>query len=254
MHFYGPLPMKTDTLRETIYAFNNSDTVASYDADMDIWHPNRVKMASIVCEILPFDRTERVRFLDLGAGTGYLSHKLIETFPHATIIAVDAAALMIEKAKVRLHNHLERVTFHVSPFQELPKKLGTLAPVDAVVSSLALHHLYREEKLTLIRYVHSLLRPHGWFVNCDVFKTSDAVLEARFRRLHHQGIQERTRQIRHEEKSLDEISSTLSDKEKKDGDNLLLLMDDLQIIAEAGFRTAECFWKEYREAVYGGIK
>ncbi|KKO18069.1 MAG: putative methyltransferase [Candidatus Brocadia fulgida] len=179
--------MKTDTLRETIYAFNNSDTVASYDADMDIWHPNRVKMASIVCEILPFDRTERVRFLDLGAGTGYLSHKLTETFPHATIIAVDAAALMIEKAKVRLHNHLERVTFHVSPFQELPKKLGTLAPVDAVVSSLALHHLYREEKLTLIRYVHSLLRPHGWFVNCDVFKTSDAVLEARFRRLHHQG-------------------------------------------------------------------
>lgn len=246
--------MERNTLRETVYAFNNSNIVASYDADMDLWHPNRVKMASIVCEILPFDRTEHLHFLDLGTGTGYLSHKIMETFPHAKIVAVDAAALMIEKAKVRLNKYLEHVTFHVSTFQDLQKKMDTLSPVDAVVSSFALHHLYREEKLALLKYIQSILKPHGWFVNCDVFKTSDAVLEARFRRLHYQGIQERTRKIRHEEKSLDEISSELSDKEKKDGDNLLLLMDDLQLIAEAGFRTAECFWKEYREAVYGGIK
>jgi hypothetical protein len=91
-------------------------------------------------------------------------------------------------------------------------------------------------------------------LNCDIFKTADAVLEARFRRLHHQGIQERTRKIKHQEKSLGQISSALADKEKKDGDHLLLLMDDLQLLAEAGFRTPECFWKEYREAVYGGVK
>ena len=246
--------MEKNTLRETVYAFNNSNIVASYDADMDIWHPNRVKMASIVCEVLPFNRTEHLRVLDLGAGTGYLSHKIIETFPCAEIIAVDAAALMIEKAKARLNNHLEHVTFHVSTFQDLPKSMDAHSSVDAVVSSFALHHLYREEKLTLLNYVQSILRPHGWFINCDVLKTADAVLEARFRRLYYQGIQERTRKIRHEEKSLDEISSALSDKEKESGDNPLCLMDELQIIAEAGFRTAECFWKEYQEAVYGGIK
>lgn len=246
--------MENNALRETVYAFNNSDTVASYDADMDVWHPNRVKMASIVCEILPFDRTDNLHFLDLGTGTGYLSHKILETFPNAKIVAVDAAALMIEKAKIRLNNHREQVTFHVSTFQDLPKKTEALSHIDAAVSSLALHHLYREEKLTLIKYVQSILNPHGWFVNGDVFKSADAVLEARFRRLHYQGIQERTRTIRHEEKPLDQISAELSDKEKKDGDNLLLLTDDLQIITEAGFRTAECFWKEYREAVYGGIK
>jgi ubiquinone/menaquinone biosynthesis C-methylase UbiE len=246
--------MKKDTLREAVYAFNNTDTVATYDIDMDVWHPNRVKMASIVCEILPFDRAEDVSILDLGVGTGYLSQRIIETFTNAKIIAIDAAELMIEKAKLRLKDHLGQITFQISTFQELSDKVNSLSDLDAVVSSFALHHLYREEKLMLFQYVHSVLKPHGWFVNCDIVKTADAVLEARFRRLHHQGIQERTRKLKHQEKSLDQISSELADKEKKDGDHPLLLKEDLQLLAEAGFRTAECFWKEYREAVYGGIK
>lgn len=246
--------MKKDTLRGTVYAFNTTDTVATYDLDMDVLHPNRARMASVVCEVLPFDKAENVRILDLGVGTGYLSQRIIETFPHARIVAVDVAELMIDKAKLRLKNHLSQVTFQVSAFQELPDKISTLSPVDAVVSSFALHHLYREEKLTLFRYIHSLLKPHGWFVNCDIFKTADAMLEARFRRLHYQGIQERTRKIKRQEKTLDQISSELAGKERKDGDHLLFLTDDLQLLAEAGFRTAECFWKEYREAVYGGIK
>lgn len=246
--------MKKDALRETVYAFNNSDTVATYDIDMDVWHPNRAKMASIVCEVLPFDKTENLTLLDLGVGTGYLSHKIIETFPNARIIAVDAAELMINKAKLRLKDKLRQFTFQISTFQELSDKVNTLSDLDAVVSSFALHHLYREEKQMLFKYIHSILKPHGWFVNCDIFKTADAVLEALFRRLHHQGIQERTRNLKHQEKSLDQISSELTEKEKKDGDHPLLLMDELQLLSEAGFRTAECFWKEYREAVYGGIK
>ncbi|MCF6154558.1 MAG: class I SAM-dependent methyltransferase [Candidatus Brocadia sp.] len=246
--------MKKNALRETVYAFNNTDTAATYDIDMDVWHPNRFKMASIVCEVLPFDRAEKLSILDLGVGTGYLSQKIIETFPHAKIVAVDAAERMIDKAKLRLKDRLGQVTFQISTFQEVPDKINTISGLDAVVSSFAIHHLYREEKLRLFHYIHSILKPYGWFVNCDVFKTADAVLEARFRRLHYQGIQERTRKIRHQEKTLDQISSELAEKEKKDGDHLLFLMDDLQLLAESGFRTAECFWKEYREAVYGGIK
>ena len=101
--------MEKTALRETVYAFNNNDIVATYDFDMDVWHPNRAKMASIVCEILPFHKNGNLKFLDLGVGTGYLSRRIIEAFPHATIIAVDAAELMIEKAKIRLQEHQNRL-------------------------------------------------------------------------------------------------------------------------------------------------
>lgn len=245
--------MGKGTLRETVYAFNNTDIAATYDLDMDVWHPNRAKMASIVCEILPFNKTEKLNILDLGVGTGYLTHRLIEAFPNAEIIAVDAAELMVEKAKVRLKDHLEHITFLISAFQELSRKENTLSGIDVVVSSFALHHLYREEKLMLFKYIHSIVKPNGWFINCDLIKIADTLLENRFRYLHHLGIQQRIKRIKHLEKTIDQISFESAEKEKKGGDHPLLLVEDLQLLQEAGFRRVECFWKEYREAVYGGI-
>ena len=246
--------MEKTAMRETVYAFNNHDIVDTYDSDMDVWHPNRAKMASIICEILPFHKTASLKFLDLGVGTGYLSHRIIEAFPNATIVAVDAAELMIEKARIRLRDHLQQVTFRLSTFQELPDEEDTLSGLDAVVSSFALHHLYREEKLALFEYIRSILKPNGWFLNCDILRTTDAVLEARFRYLHHLGIHQRLKKIKGMEKPIDRIASELAEKEKKDGDHPLSLTSDLQVLTDAGFRTSECFWKEYREAVYGGIK
>src|SRR4030067_2436155 len=226
--------MEKTALRETVYAFNNNDIVATYDFDMDVWHPNRAKMASIVCEILPFHKDGNLKFLDLGVGTGYLSRRIIEAFPHTTIIAVDAAELMIEKAKIRLQDHLKQVTFKLSTFQELPDKENTLSNLDAVISSFALHPVYRQEKLTLFKYIRSILKPNGWFINCDIFKTSDAVLEARFRYLHHLGIQQRIKRIKDTEKPLDQISSELAEKEKKDGDHPLFLPVTFQALQQPG--------------------
>lgn len=246
--------MEKATLRKTVYAFNNTDIVDTYDFDMDVWHPNRAKMASVMCEILPFQKSENLNILDLGVGTGYLTHRIIEAFPNASVVAVDAAELMMEKAKLRLQNHLKQVSFHAATFQELYNKRNTFSNLDAVVSSFAFHHLYREEKLMLFQYIYSILKPNGWFINCDIFKTADPALEARFRYLQYLGIQQRLKRIKHEEKSVEQIASQLAEKEKKDGDHPLLLSDDLHLLKEAGFHTRECFWKEYREAVYGGIK
>jgi hypothetical protein len=46
----------------------------------------------------------------------------------------------------------------------------------------------------------------------------------------------------------------LADLERNDHDQPLTLEDDLETAREAGLRSAEVFWKEYREAVWGGPK
>jgi len=240
--------------RETAYAFNNSDIIATYDLDMDVWHPNRKHMTSLAGEILPFDRSENIRILDLGVGTGYLTHKIIETFPNVSIVAVDAAGMMIDKAKIRLKAQLGQVTFKVATFQELPDKANDITGLDAVVSAFALHHLLKEEKLKLFQFVHSILKPDGWFINCDIFNAADPSNEALYRRLLYKGTQERALRLKKQEKSLDYIASEYTSKEKRDGDHPLSITEETQLLTEAGFRSVDCFWKEYREAVYGGKK
>lgn len=42
------------------------------------------------------------RILDLGCGTGYLTHLLLDRFPHAKIIAVDIAEKMVQTARENL--------------------------------------------------------------------------------------------------------------------------------------------------------
>ncbi|MHC4269565.1 MAG: class I SAM-dependent methyltransferase [Planctomycetota bacterium] len=246
--------MDEKTQRDTAYAFNDSDIIATYDLDMDVWHPNRKKMASIACEILPFNRSDNIRILDLGVGTGYLSQKIIETFPKASIVAIDAAEMMIDKAKLRLKDQLERITFETATFQELSNKEKDLSGIDTVVSAFALHHLSREEKLRLFQYVHSILKPDGWFINCDIFNATDPAIEALFRHLLYKGTQERTLNLKHQEKTLDYIATEYTSKEKRDGDNPLSVTEETQLLTQAGFRMVDCFWKEYREAVYGGTK
>lgn len=246
--------MTENAQRDTAYAFNSSDIIATYDLDMDIWHPNRKQMASIACEILPFDKSEKIRVLDLGVGTGYLSQKIIEMYPNVSIVAIDAAEMMTDKAKIRLKDNLEQITFKTATFQELSNKEKNLSGIDAVVSAFALHHLLREEKLKLFQYVHSILKPDGWFINCDIFNATDPAIEALFRRLLYKGTQDRTLSLKHQEKPLDYIASEYTSKEKRDGDNPLSITEETQLLAEAGFRMVDCFWKEYREAVYGGTK
>ena len=246
--------MTRRTQKDTAYAFNDSDIIASYDLDMDVWHPNREKMALIAGEILPFKRSESLRILDLGVGSGYLSYKMIEMFPNASLIAVDAAALMIDHAKQRLEAHLGQITFKAMTFQELPEKEKNLSGIDAAVSAFALHHLSRDEKLRLFQFVYSILKPNGWFINCDIFQSVAPVFETLFRHQQYIGVRERTRSMKNQEKSLDQISSEYTAKEKRDGDNLMTVTEDMEILSEAGFQMVECIWKEYRESVYGGIK
>ncbi|GJQ60191.1 MAG: class I SAM-dependent methyltransferase [Candidatus Scalindua sp. AMX11] len=240
--------------KDTAYAFNNSDIIASYDLDMDVWHPHREKMASIAGEILPFGEADPVRILDLGVGSGYLTNKMIERFPHASIIAVDAASLMIDQAKLRLNANLGQITFKPVTFQELPEKERDLSGIDAAVSAFALHHLSREEKLRLFQFVHSILKPNGWFVNCDIFRSAVPAFEELFRHLQYVGVRERTRSLKNQEKSLEQIASEYTAKEKKDGDKLMTVAEEIDLLSEAGFQRNECFWREYREAVHGGIK
>lgn len=235
-------------------AYDHAARVAQYDAAMNIMHPNRAKMAEIVCAMLPFAPNENATILDLGTGTGFLTAYLLQTFPQARIIAVDGAAAMVQQAQARLHEKARALTWRICTFQELARHTSELPMLDAIVSCFALHHLAAEEKLELYRALFGKIRAGGWLINADIVALPHPQIEARYQHLRGLGIQHRTREQRGEEKTLQTIAAELAQLEREDGDQPLQLEHDLQLLRKAGFQEVDCFWKETREAVWGGLK
>ena len=104
--------------------------------------------------------------LDLGAGTGLELISFFEKFPDAHVTVIDISEKMLEMLEKRDFSH--KVTKICGDFFEVDFGNG----YDAVISTSALHHFLREDKLRLFEKVHSCLRSGGVFINSDKFANS----------------------------------------------------------------------------------
>lgn len=238
----------------SITAYDLPDRVASYDADMDLMHPNRSKMVEIALEVLPFEVHSTIHALDLGTGTGYFTERFLKKYPRANIIAIDGAVAMVDLAAARLGGLADRVDFRVGDFRQLSQLVSNQERVHVVYSSYALHHLNRADKLEVIRQARNLLKSGGWFLNADLIIAERPEIEGRIQEIRVQGIVKRARG---KDLRFADSKSTrrfLDELEAKEGDQPLPLLEDLQVLKEAGFEKHAVFWTEYREAVTGGTK
>ena len=96
--------------------------------------------------------------VDLGCGTGTLAIMVKQAQPAAHVIGVDVDAKILGIARAKI----TRAGIDVELRQGLVQEVG-LAPasVDRVLSSLVLHHLTTDEKLSALRTLHAALKPGG---------------------------------------------------------------------------------------------
>src|SRR5215471_16700444 len=135
----------------SIGAYDVSQRVKTYDADMELMHPNRSKMVQVALEVLPFPKTAALRAIDLGIGTGYFTERFLNYFPNSEVLGIDGAPAMIELAKARLRSLASRVQFATGDFRSLQRLAGGVDTADVVFSAYALHHLNRTDKEGVLR-------------------------------------------------------------------------------------------------------
>jgi ubiquinone/menaquinone biosynthesis C-methylase UbiE len=239
---------------QSIAAYDVSQRVKTYDADMELMHPNRSKMVQIAIEVLPFPRTAALRAIDLGIGTGYFAKRFLDHFPNSRVLGIDGAHAMIELAKARLESLASRVELVIGDFRNLHELASSIGAVDVVFSSYALHHLRRADKEMVLRRVVELLLPGGWFINADLIVADSPELENRLQELRVAGIVERAKGSDNRFPDLASTRKFLADLEKNERDQPLTLAGDLDLLRNAGLKNVSAFWLEYRELVSGGQK
>lgn len=238
----------------SIAAYDVSQRVKTYDADMDLMHPNRSKMVQIAIEVLPFPKTATLRAIDLGIGTGYFTERFLNHFPNSRVLGIDGAQAMVELAKARLTSLASRVQFVIGNFRKLQELAPDAGTADVVFSAYALHHLSRPDKETVLRQVVELLVPGGWFVNADLIVADSPELEIRLQQIRVAGIVERAHGS--DTRFADSASTGrfLADLEKNERDQPLTLAEDLSLLRNSGLKNVSALWLEYRELVSGGQK
>jgi tRNA (cmo5U34)-methyltransferase len=239
---------------KSIAAYDVSQRVKTYDADMELMHPNRSKMVQIALEVLPFPRTAALRAIDVGIGTGYFTECFLNKFPNSRVLGIDGAPAMIELAKARLKSLESRVEFVIGDFRKLHELAPDAGTADIVFSAYALHHLSRFDKEMVLTQVVELLASGGWFVNADLIVADSPELERRLQQIRIAGIVQRAGGADSRFADLALTRQFLVDLELKEADQPLTFAEDLALLRSSGLKNVSAFWLEYRELVSGGQK
>ena len=137
--------------------------------------PHRTEGEKALLEqILP----EVKRVLDLGTGDGRLLALVKLQNPSVEGVALDFSDPMMTKAKLRFAND-EKVKIVKHDFG-FPLPATELGCFDAVVSSLAIHHLTHPRKRQLYAEIFNILNPNGVFCNLEHVSSATENLHMKF--------------------------------------------------------------------------
>jgi SAM-dependent methyltransferase len=146
-----------------------------YDARIRTFIPGYEQMLEFAANSLrALDYTFTPHIVDLGTGTGALAACCIRTLPGASVTAIDEDSAILDMARQRLGAHGALASFVQSSFLDV-----ALPSCDAIVASLALHHVRTtDRKRQLYRDCHAALAPGGLFISADCYPSADPALAA----------------------------------------------------------------------------
>jgi tRNA (cmo5U34)-methyltransferase len=188
--------------------------------------PHRTEGERVLIEQIP-QNTQRI--LDLGTGNGRTLGLVMINNPNAQGVALDFSEPMLEQAHKRFDSD-KRIKILKHDFsQTLPS--SELGKFDAVVSSLAIHHLKHERKRELYKEIFTILNPGGVFCNLEHVSSPTNTIHLKF---------------------LTQVGQT---PETEDPSNKLLDVEtQLQWLKQLGFTDVDCYWKWLEIALLVGFK
>ena len=201
---------------------------------------------ALLAELLPFAPDAPFTFVDLGAGTGAAARTILDHYPAARAVLADFSPQMMAQGQVELEPYAGRYAyaeFDLAAAGAWPVSIPDR--VDAVISSLSVHHLNDERKQSLFAEIIAHLAPGGWYLNYDPVLPPDPVVEEAWLRAGDRRDPSAADKRRHR---------TPEEQFRYENHVRYMIPLDPQVgfLRAAGFEGVDVYWKELDFVIYGG--
>ena len=162
--------MADETLPEEMGAFFDQ-RAEGYDAHM---RQNLADAQTYYRELArPIEQTlEPLKIVDIGCGTGLEIPAILEKAPNAHLTCIDLSAEMLRKLK----DKFPQKTLSLVQASYLSYDFGC-EQFDAALSSMTLHHLLPDDKLTLYQKIFCCLHPGCVYIEGDYMVTKEKMAQ-----------------------------------------------------------------------------
>lgn len=237
-------------------AWERKEEVKHFVERADLVIPRRREQIEFIVQLIPHERSSPIRVLDLGAGQGTLAEAVLEAFPNSHVVCLDGSAVMMKIGRERLGKYQNRVSFVLEELDN-PSWLKSIDEgFDAVVSSLAIHHLGDRRKKALFREIWGITKDKGALIIADLVKAEFQFLGQKYERILIETIRRQAKEIAGIERTYEEVEAKhrAYEARSKGVDKPAPLSAQLRWLAQAGFVYVDCFWKYACFAIFGGFK
>ena len=227
--------------------WRSEEVVRTFAAQAEKREPNRAAQRQLMALLLPFGEQEPFTFLDLGAGTGAASRAILGLHPRSTAVLADFSAEMMAAGEREMQPFAGRyryVEFDMSTGQ-WPAAIP--AALDAVVTSMCVHHLPDERKQGLFAEIFDHLVPGGWYLNYDPVRAEDPLVEAAWQRVS---------DLEDPEAASERLHRTHQEQARWHNHvrYIIPLARQLDYLRSAGFTGIDVYWKRLENVIYGGCR
>lgn len=232
-----------------IKAYDNLERANSYHKKKGFSPERKEEMLRVTVDTLIQIAEKSTTLLELGAGTGHLTNKIMETKHFNQIIVTDGAEEMLAIAKQELKSSMNtKLTYQKLDFS-LTDWIDEFArdKIHAITSSMAVHHV--QNKKRLFSDIYKILSPRGAFVFADHMAGSTETIDKII------GTKRAKIRLTRQGKDINEENIKRfieSDQKKQDaeGNKCESIIDYISYLEDAGFQDVDCIWKDHWLAVF----
>ena len=231
---------------QSISFYNDSARAERYHQRQGFVPERTAGMHAVMLDLLTTLTTPQSTLLELGAGTGIFTEKLLKADHFREIYVTDGAPAMLNIAQQTLEADPARLHFLPLDFTtDWPRLLAGIR-FEAITSSLALHHA--ADKQGLFQQIFSMLAPQGVFILADHMAGASAFIEHLFNR--ERALVRLGKENKDNQEQLQEMMNGAEERSRKEGNRCEPVAQYQYYLAMSGFEDVECLWRDYWLAVF----